>query len=135
MRKANYVRYAKGMYFIMRGEIVRFRRKFFGGFNRDDVAAYIAKLAEERNEGLAAAESAQSEIQRLKSEVSRLKKKLGVYEKLIEKMKRRAVGVPRSQPDTAMVAAKPDTLDGTAALKENQPDAQKSVIKIIRKKI
>ena len=49
----------------MKGEKVFFRKKLFGGFNRDDVVTYIAKIAGERNEAIKAKESAEDEVRKL----------------------------------------------------------------------
>ena len=49
----------------MQGEKEFFRKRFFGGFNRDDVIKYIAKIADERNDALAAKEKAENESQGL----------------------------------------------------------------------
>jgi cell division septum initiation protein DivIVA len=34
----------------IQGEITFFRKRFIGGFNRDDVIAYIRKMAQEKDE-------------------------------------------------------------------------------------
>jgi len=44
----------------MSGEKKYFRKRFFGGFNREDVVKYISELAKERNESDAAREKAES---------------------------------------------------------------------------
>ena len=49
----------------MNGEVEYFRKRFFGGFNRKDVVAYIARLANERNEQQSAKEKAERELQSL----------------------------------------------------------------------
>jgi len=56
----------------MNGEKAFFRKKVFGGFNRDDVVKYIAKIAEERNEALAAKEKIKKEMQALEDEIKSL---------------------------------------------------------------
>jgi len=60
----------------MTGEIVTFRKKFIGGFNRDDVAAYIAKITKERNDNIYAREKIERDIAALKNEMSAEKGKL-----------------------------------------------------------
>ena len=57
----------------MTGEIRFFRKRFFGGFNREDVINYIAMIAQERNELLAAKEKAESENVDLIREVATLR--------------------------------------------------------------
>jgi len=57
----------------MKGEKEFFRKRFFGGFNREDVVKYIAKIADERNEALAAQETAEKKVQELTEELSRLR--------------------------------------------------------------
>ena len=49
----------------MKGEKEFFRKRFFGGFNRDDVIKYIAKIAQERNEAITAKEKAEKEAKTL----------------------------------------------------------------------
>ena len=58
---------------MMTGEINSFRSSFFGGFNRDDVVAYIAKLAQERNELEAAKDKAENEARALTQEIEALR--------------------------------------------------------------
>ena len=53
----------------MKGEKEFFRKRFFGGFNREDVVKYIAKIADERNEALAAQEKAETKAQELAEEL------------------------------------------------------------------
>jgi len=55
------------------GEKEFFRKRFFGGFNREDVIKYIAGLAEERNEALAAKERAEKKARALAEEVKKLR--------------------------------------------------------------
>jgi len=57
----------------MKGEKEFFRKRFFGGFNREDVIKYIAKMADERNEALAAQEKAESKAQELAEELKNLR--------------------------------------------------------------
>jgi len=59
----------------MTGEIVSFRKKFIGGFNRDDVTAYITKITKERNESLKAKDKAEREVLVLRGEMNREKEK------------------------------------------------------------
>ena len=57
----------------MVGEKEFFRKRFFGGFNRNDVIKYIAKIAEERNEAIAAKEKAEKEARALAEELRKLR--------------------------------------------------------------
>jgi len=52
----------------MTGEIVHFRKRFIGGFNRDDVTAYITKITKERNDSITAKEKAEREVLVLRGE-------------------------------------------------------------------
>jgi len=60
----------------MEGEREFFRKKVFGGFNREDVVKYIAKIANERNEALAAKVKAEKKAQVLAEEVLKLREKI-----------------------------------------------------------
>jgi len=60
----------------MAGEINYFRKRFFGGFNREDVVEYIAKLARERNEFSAAKDKAVQDARVLAGEVAALRNEL-----------------------------------------------------------
>lgn len=57
----------------MTGEIKFFRKRFIGGFNRQDVVEFIADLARERDENLALKEKAQQNLQDLLAEMEALK--------------------------------------------------------------
>jgi len=57
----------------MKGEIKYFRKRFFGGFNREDVVEYIAKLAQERNGFREARNVAEQEAQKLSIEIEALR--------------------------------------------------------------
>ncbi|MCL2228006.1 MAG: hypothetical protein FWB97_10365, partial [Oscillospiraceae bacterium] len=59
----------------MSGEIKFFRKRFFGGFNRDDVVKYISKLAQERNEFKNAKDTAEAEAKTMAGEVEPLRLK------------------------------------------------------------
>ena len=58
----------------MTGEIKFFRKRFIGGFNRQDVVEYIAELARERDENLALKEKAEQKLQGFIAEMESLKK-------------------------------------------------------------
>ena len=60
----------------MEGEKVFFRKRAFGGFNRDDVIKYLAKVADERNEAIAGKERALNEVKALNEEIKQLKVQL-----------------------------------------------------------
>lgn len=74
----------------MEGEIQYFRKSFIGGFNRDDVVAYIATLSNERNEAVKAAERATAEINKLKKKLVSLQKRFSVYEELVKEINSQA---------------------------------------------
>ena len=60
----------------MKGEKEFFRKRFFGGFNREDVIKYIAKIAEERNEAITAKEKAETDARALADEVKKLREEI-----------------------------------------------------------
>jgi len=60
----------------MEGEKVYFRKKVFGGFNREDVISYIAKIAEERNDAHAGKYKAEKKAQMLAEEVIKLREEM-----------------------------------------------------------
>jgi chromosome segregation ATPase len=60
----------------MLGEISFFRKRFLGGFNRQDVVDYISKLAKERNEYRDAKDKAVQDARALASEVNSLRQEL-----------------------------------------------------------
>lgn len=57
----------------MTGEIEFFRKRFVGGFNRQDVINYITKLAQERNDFREAKEKAEQDALALSAEVDGLR--------------------------------------------------------------
>jgi len=57
----------------MTGEIKFFRKRFIGGFNRQDVIDYITELAQERDKNLAMKEKAQQDVRALAAVVASLK--------------------------------------------------------------
>ena len=57
----------------MTGDINLFRKRFFGGFNKDDVVGYITKLAQERNALVTAKDTAESTARALAGEVAALR--------------------------------------------------------------
>lgn len=60
----------------MTGELEFFRKRFVGGFNREDVVKYITKLSKERNEWQAAKEEADQNAKALSDEIARLRLEL-----------------------------------------------------------
>jgi len=61
---------------IMTGEINYFRKRFIGGFNRQDVVDYVAKLAKERNALRAERDKAVQDAGVLANEVAALRLEL-----------------------------------------------------------
>ncbi|MCL2366886.1 MAG: hypothetical protein FWC75_07570 [Oscillospiraceae bacterium] len=57
----------------MSGEVNFFRKRFFGGFNRDDVVEYISNLAQERNECKEAKELAEAKANTMLTEFEPLR--------------------------------------------------------------
>ena len=57
----------------MTGEISYFRKRFLGGFNREDVIDYIEKLAQERNKLQAEKDRAEQKVQSLTGELETLR--------------------------------------------------------------
>ena len=57
----------------MTGEIEFFRKRFVGGFNRQDVVNYISKLAQERNEWREAKEKSDQDVQAFTDEIAMLR--------------------------------------------------------------
>ena len=68
----------------MTGESNFFRKRFFGGFNKEDVVDYIAELAQERNDLAKAKEKAEKEIQALAHEVESLRLETEEARRLID---------------------------------------------------
>jgi len=62
----------------MMGEKEFFRKRFFGGFNRQDVINYIAKIADERNTAIAEKEKIENELISLKEELNELRNNASV---------------------------------------------------------
>jgi len=60
----------------MTGEIRFFRKRFFGGFNREDVVDYVSKLARERNESRDAKDAAEEEARLLAFEAESIRLEL-----------------------------------------------------------
>lgn len=60
----------------MSGELNFFRKRFFGGFNRQDVIDYVEKLARERNELRLAKEKVEQDMQTITEESATLRSAL-----------------------------------------------------------
>jgi chromosome segregation ATPase len=69
----------------MTGEIKFFRKRFIGGFNRQDVVDYIAELAQQRDENLALKQKAEQDTRALEAEILSLRREC-------EEAKRQAEG-------------------------------------------
>ncbi|MDR1589221.1 MAG: hypothetical protein LBS51_03400 [Oscillospiraceae bacterium] len=64
----------------MTGEIKRFKREVFGGFNRDDVIAYIRELSVERDKYKSEAARLESELRSIDAEASGLRSEIRTLE-------------------------------------------------------
>lgn len=64
----------------MTGEVEYFRKRFVGGFNREDVVKYISKLAQERNDWRAAKEKADLDMQALGDRIAALENEIRISE-------------------------------------------------------
>ena len=71
----------------MQGEIQFIKKQIFGGFNRKDVVAYIAKMAKERNEAREAAKEALAKVEALTEELEALKLELENSKKTVDEEK------------------------------------------------
>lgn len=116
----------------MQGEKFFFRKKFFGGFNRDDVIAYIAQIAGERNKAIDDKEIAEAEIVKLRESINEKQEIINSYEKLIEKLRSRKEQTAKP-PETTPVAVRVQAAPPPAPL-EPQESEKRSVIKISHKK-
>jgi len=67
----------------MANETKLFRKRFFGGFNRNDVVQYVSKLAKERNEYKNAVEAAQAEARVAAEEIEPLRLEVQVAKKAL----------------------------------------------------
>jgi len=66
----------------MTGEIKYFRKRFIGGFNRQDVIDYIAVLAKENDNNRALKEKAEQDMSELVTEIASLKRERDEAKKL-----------------------------------------------------
>ena len=69
----------------MTGDIKAFRKRFFGGFNEQDVVDYVSKLAQERNEQEDAKNKAIASARILANEVESLRSELDEEKRLLRK--------------------------------------------------
>ena len=77
----------------MTGEINSFRSRFFGGFNREDVVDYIAKLAQERNELEAAKIKAENDLNALTLEIEAIRSEADEMRRLVADEYERKISV------------------------------------------
>ena len=82
----------------MKGEKEYFRKKVFGGFNRDDVIKYIARIADERNEAIAAKEKAQKDAKALADEIKQLREQLNKPAPFFPEFKQEEEPAPVEEP-------------------------------------
>ena len=99
----------------MKGEKEFFRKRFFGGFNREDVVKYIAKIANERNDALAAQEKAESEALGLTEEMRVLREE---QDRHISEAVEKAVAAEKADADERVAAAEKAAADAIAAASE-----------------
>lgn len=79
----------------MTGEIKFFRKRFIGGFNRQDVVDYIAELARERDENLALREKSDQKVRDLMAEIDSLKHERDEARRLAEEYKSEVLNAAR----------------------------------------
>ena len=79
----------------MTGEIKFFRKRFIGGFNRQDVVDYIAILAKERDANLALKEKAQKDAQKLVDEIALLRYERDEARRLVDEYKSEVLDAAR----------------------------------------
>lgn len=75
----------------MDGEVNFFRKKFIGGFNRQDVVEYVTKLAKERNEMSAERDKALQSLRALEAETAAVRTELDDLRKSIGDYKVKAL--------------------------------------------
>jgi hypothetical protein len=112
----------------MKGEIEFFRKRFFGGFNRDDVVKYISKLAQERNESRIALERAEKDARNLARMLEAKEKELTLLRAELEEL-RAAVAVAQQPEEPASALGDVTSQAGDASQQKNsaaplaQPEA------------
>ena len=79
----------------MTGEIKFFRKRFIGGFNRQDVVEYITDLARERDENLALREKAEQDLQAFMAEMESLKQERDEANRLAAEYKSEVLNAAR----------------------------------------
>ncbi|MCL2426517.1 MAG: hypothetical protein FWD05_09295 [Oscillospiraceae bacterium] len=90
----------------MKGEKEFFRKRLFGGFNREDVTKYIAKVANERNDAYEAKEKAEKKMHALEEELNKLKRNAYVPIITNEPVPKPVLEAPievTNEPETAVV--------------------------------
>jgi len=75
----------------MTGDVAYFRKRFIGGFNRDDVVAYIAKITTERNEAIEAKEKFEAELENLSTHTGSPDKNTEEAESKVEELRRQII--------------------------------------------
>ena len=111
----------------MKGEREFFRKKAFGGFNREDVIKYIAKIANERNEALTARDKAQKDAKVLADEIKQLREQ-------IDKLSAEKI-IPVIEEEQPVIEEEPvSEIQETEAAEEpaQNPEAPKSTITRIK---
>jgi len=94
----------------MKGEKEFFRKRLFGGFNREDVTKYIAKVANERNEALEACEKAEKRAHDLNEELCMLKESINIPPVINESVSDELIE-PIAEKSKFSVALKPQVKD------------------------
>jgi chromosome segregation ATPase len=75
----------------MSGDIRRFRRRLFGGFDADDVMRYIEELASQRNKYKVTGDRLERELSGLNDEIRRLQGELDDADRRIMEIKLRTL--------------------------------------------
>lgn len=70
----------------MSGEVRRFRRKLFGGFDTCDVMRYIEELASQRNQYKLSGDKLGTELQQFKSEIAALREQLSDADRRVSEL-------------------------------------------------
>ena len=84
----------------MTGDINFFRKRVFGGFNREDVVSYIAMMAKERSELEAAKDKAENDVKALAREVAAFRLEAEEVMRLIRKDNEHKAAVFENAGDT-----------------------------------
>jgi len=116
----------------MKGEREFFRKKAFGGFNREDVIKYIAKIANERNEALTARDKAQKDAKVLADEIKQLREQIDKLsaEKIIPVIEEEQPVIEEEQP--VIEEEQPVIEEEQPAIEEEQPVIEEEPISEIQ---